>query len=439
MTAKVTVDGPCRRTLSFSVDRTELDSEVASQLAEIASRSNFKGFRKGKAPAALVARTHGASVREDARRKIMSKAFADAIKTHGLHPVGDPEMNLAELEDEKDGDFTFEFAIEVIPDIELALPERFGVDVTIPDLDDGMVDTELERLRERFGSIEEAEEGALVASGDILEGTATYVIDGVEIEPRSERPAFTKHNLVDGMLVEGSAEVFEGASLGDVIELAVELPAHFDPTEHAGKSATLKYTVDRHRLVVLPELDEELLGKLQVASVDELRTNIQNSLQGQRQAAVTDQANAAIEDQLLEAHSFELPSRLEARSIDRRVHEIAHRLVDQQGLSSEEGHHRAEEQREQIAESTRRSLRLAFLYSRIGAAHDLEAKVEEAVAQVRTLAQEQGQDPEAALQASVQEGWLGDVQEQLTNDKVRAWLRERTDVTEQAPPAAEAG
>ncbi|MFT7464017.1 MAG: trigger factor [Pseudohongiellaceae bacterium] len=438
MTAQLTVDGPCRCTLNFSIAREELDSAVNSRLAEIAKTTEFKGFRKGKAPTSLVARAHGESAREEAQRKLMGEAFASAVKEHKLNPVGDPEMNLQGLNEGEEGPLTFEFAIEVAPEIDLKLPENFDVTVTLPNIDEGMIDGEVERLLERFGKIEEAPEEALVTDEAILEGTVVYVIDDVELEPRSERPAFTKHDLVDGLRIEGSQTVFEGAKVSDTVDLAVELPDHFDPAEHAGKSATLRYTIDRHRLVVLPDLDEELLKNLGQESVEELRGNIRTGLDGQRQAAYDEQVNAGIENSLLDAHVFDLPERLEARSIDRQVHQVAHRMVDKDGLSSEEGHSRAEEQREQISDGTRRGLRLAFIYGHIADLEDLKASVEEALAQVRSLAQQQGKDPDESVQSAIQEGWFGDVQEQLSNDKVRTWLRERAKVTEQEPPAADA-
>jgi len=190
---------------------------------------------------------------------------------------------------------------------------------------------------------------------------------------------------------------------------------------------------------VLPELDESLLKQLGQETAEELRGNIRKGLEGQRQSAHDEQVNVGIEDKLLEAHVFELPERLEARSIDRQIHQVAHRMIEQQGLSSEEGHSRAEQERERISDGTRRGLRLAFIYSQIAGEQDLSASVEEALGQVRALAEQQGQNPDESVQSAIKEGWFGDVQEQLTNDKVRAWLRERAQVTEQAPPAADAG
>lgn len=436
MACTVTADGPCRRTLAFSIDRSVLDQEVDGRLEEIARTSRFKGFRPGKVPRDLVRKTHGAQLREEARRKVMGQAFREAVQEHELHPVGDPEMNLEVLKDEEGGAFEFEFAVEVIPDFELDIPEAFPVTVTLAQIDDAMVEREREALLERFATLEDAAEGAEVAQNDILEGTCVYVVDGDELEPRTERPVFTKHDLVDGLRQEGLAQAFLGQKQGDTVELEVELPAHFKPEEHAGKSATLRYTIDRHRLVKLPEVTEELLQQIGAESEDDLLQKIRQGLEGQRAQAYRSQVDAAIDADLLERHSFELPERLAAKTVDHKVHELAHKLMKEQGMSSEEGHEKAEEHRTDAEAATQKGLRLAFIVARLAKLHELGATAEETTEQVRTLAQAQGQDPDEALRASLQEGWINDVQEQLTQEKVRGFLRNLADVTEQTPDEA---
>ena len=180
------------------------------------------------------------------------------------------------------------------------------------------------------------------------------------------------------------------------------------------------------------------MGKLGVESEDDLRDKIRQGLEGQRAQAAQSQLDAAIDGELLEKHVFELPERLAAKTVDHKVHEVAHKMMKEQGLSSEEGHERAEERRPDIEAATQKGLRLAFIVARLAKQHELGATAEETTQQVRTLAQAQGQDPDEALRASFQEGWIGDVQEQLTQEKVRAWLRQRADVTETAPDAPDA-
>jgi trigger factor len=248
-----------------------------------------------------------------------------------------------------------------------------------------------------------------------------------------------EHGLVDGVQVPGASEVFTGKVKGATVELEATLPAHFKPTEHAGKDATIRFTISRHRLAVLPELDDpEFLKRLGVESVDDLRQRVRQGIESQRSQARTELVDKALERYLLERHEFELPERLLSKAIDRRVHEIAHQMMERQGLSAEDGHHKAEEKRAEVTSASREGLRLAFVLDRIARAHELRAGLQQAEDQVRALALEQQADPEALVAASRKEGWLGDVQEQLTRQAARGWLRERADVTEKEPEAAAA-
>lgn len=433
MSCNVTVDGPCRRTLNFSLERDALTRAVEARIDEIARTSRLKGFRPGKAPTALIRRTHGKAAAEEARRELMGKAFSEAVKEHKLRPVGDPVMNLQKLDEGDSGPVTFEFEVEVAPDISLALPERFAATVILPPIGDELVDSEVTRMRERFGRLEDAAEGAAIGSDDLLEGTVSFEVDGAVIATRSGRPAFLRHGLVDGVTVEGAAAAFEGHKLGDTVEVSATLPEHFEPKGHADAQASIRFVVERHRILVLPELQEEQFKAMGVENLEQLRERIQAALEGQRAQASASQVDRSVEDQLLAAHEFELPERLLARTIDKKVHELAHNMMERQKLSSEDAHHAADERRDEVVTNVRKGLALAFVLDAIARANDLGATIEESVAQVRALASREGADPDQTLAAAAREGWIADVQEQITQDKVRAWLRERVDVTEQAP------
>lgn len=435
MSCTVKVDGPCRRTLSFEIERRMLDDEIESRLGEIGRTTRFKGFRPGKVPTALVRRTHGKRVADEARRQVMGKAFAEAVKEHSLRPVGDPVMNLAALEEDTTGPLSFEFEVEVAPEFELVLPDRFAVTVELAAIDESMVDGEVKRLRERFGRLEEGAEGAAVGDDDLLEVSVVYEVDGEQVASRSERPVFLRHGLVDGIAIEGAAAAFTGRQVGDTVELQASLPERFEPKGWEGREASVKATIDRHRVLVVPELDQQALATLGVESEEQLRERVAAALEGQRNAARDGQIDRAVEQQLADSHEFELPERLLAKSIDHKVHELAHRLMKEQGLSSEDGHHTAEARRDEITEATRTGLRLAFLVDAIARNFDLAASVDEAIEQIRAVSSREGSDPDQTIASAIREGWLGEVQEQLSQEKVRAWLRGRVDVTETAPAA----
>jgi trigger factor len=326
--------------------------------------------------------------------------------------------------------------VEVAPEVSLVPLEKIPVTITLADVDATMVENEVQRFRQQGATLEPAPEGRAVDDESVLGTTVTYAVDGQTLEPRPERPVFPRHDIVDGLQLPGSGAHFRGKQLGDKVELEADLPAHFQPAEHAGRRAALAVTIDQHRVMVVPPLGEELLSRAGVATEAELRERIAEQLQAQRVRFRDEAVDRAVESWLVEQHPLELPAGMLSRAVERRVHEIAHKLMEEQGLDSEAGHGKAEAERERIAAGTQRALHASFVMAKIAREQSLAATAEEAEAQIRELAEAQKQDPAALLAEAHQQGWLNDVAAQVTEQKTREWLRARADVTEQQPPAA---
>ena len=406
-------------------------------MQSIARRAQFKGFRPGHTPVALVRKTYGKDVTEEARRALMSRAFDEAIREHKLHPVGEPELNLQALADDDKGPFTFELSVEVVPEFALKDLASIPVSITLPPVDEAMIGREVERFRQQSASLQDAPADEPAGDDSVLSATITYVVDGTSLEPRADRAVFVKHDLVDTINVPGAGASFRGAKPGEVVEVQADLPPHFEPAQYAGQHAVLRVAITGHRKVIVPPLSEELLAKAGLKTEDELRARIREALEQSRVQVRAEQVDRAVESWLVEQHPMPMPERLLAKVIDRRVHEVAHRLMEQQGLSAEDGHRQAEEQRERIVQGAQRSLHASFVLSRIAREQNLGASSAEAEEEVRQLARSQGQDPEQTVQQARSEGWLQDVAASVTEAKTREWLRGRAAVTETAAaPAA---
>ena len=436
MSCTLTVDGPCRRTLSFSIDRATVDAQVQAGLRDLAGRASFKGFRPGKVPLDVVRKTHGKAVAEDVRRALMSRAFQEAVSEHKLQPVGEPVLNLQELQDEQGGPFTFSLEIEVAPAFELGQLAGLPVSGELPVVDVGMVESEIEHLRRQGGSLADAPADAVAGPDSILTATLRYTAAGQELPPREERPIMPRHDIVDGFRAEGSGAAFLGRKPGEEVELQVTLPPHFEPAALAGQAATLRARIDAHRVAVPAPLDEAFFQRLGVPDGETLRLRVGQALEQQRAQVRDGLIDRAVERKLIELHPFELPERLVQKSVERRVHEVAHQLMERQGLDAEAGHREAEAQRQAIAARTRDAIHVSFVLSRIAQRENLAAGVDEAEAEVRRLAAEQQAQPDELVAASRREGWLADVAAQITEQKTRAWLRGQAHVTETAPASS---
>ncbi|HTE07055.1 MAG TPA: trigger factor, partial [Planctomycetota bacterium] len=424
----------CRRTLAFTVDRAALETEIERRVQAMAQRARFKGFRPGHTPIALVRKTYGKEAANEARQAVMTRAYQDAVAEHKLVPVSQPELKLDLLSDDDNGPFTFTLRVEVAPDIELKTLEDIPVTVTLADVNDAMVEGEVTRFQQQGATLEPAADDAAVSDDSVLNATIVYTVDGQAQEPRADRPVFPKHDIVDGVQVAGSGALFRGKKLHDTVELQADLPGHFQPAELAGKHASLAVTIDQHRLMVVPPLGPELLDRAGVANEAELREKIREQLDLQRVRFRDEAIDRALEAWLVEQHPVELPDGMLAKAIDRRVHEVAHKLMEDQGLDSETGHSRAEAERERIAEATRKALHASFLLAKVAREQSLAATMDETTAQMMELARSQNQDPAKLLEDARKEGWFNDVAAQVTEAKTREWLRAKAKVTEVAPP-----
>ena len=180
----------------------------------------------------------------------------------------------------------------------------------------------------------------------------------------------------------------------------------------------------------MPPISAELLERAGAKDEAELQARVRERLEDQRGRFREEQIDRALEGWLIEQHPLELPQRMTEKAIERRVHEYAHQLIEQQGLDSEAGHRNAEERREDIAAATRRSLHASFILSRIANTQNLGAVAEDVQREIGELAKVHDQDPKELLETSVKEGWINDLAMQLTDTKTRKWLREHADVTE---------
>src|SRR3954453_6128652 len=75
--------------------------EVQRRLTEAAGRMGrdirMPGFRKGKVPAPVVIQRIGRdAVLDEAVRGSLSRWYVDAIDDAGIHPVGDPDVDLGD-------------------------------------------------------------------------------------------------------------------------------------------------------------------------------------------------------------------------------------------------------------------------------------------------------------------------------------------------------
>ncbi len=313
------------------VAAAELERRMQSTARQLGRDLKMPGFRKGKVPPPVVIQRIGReAVLDETVRGTLGRWYLDAIDDAGIHPVGDPDVNVGDLP-EGEGPLTFTIEIGVRPTATLG--EYKGVEAPRrePGADDEAVDAEIEQLRERAARLETID--AEAGEGDFVVMDYLGTVDGEPFAGGEGRDQLIE--LGSGRLVPGFEEQLKGAKAGEERTLKIKFPDDYGAEELAGKDAEFAVTVYEIKRKDLPALDDEFAAE--AAGFDtlaELREDIAGKLREADEAKVDADFREAVLDAVAEQATVEVPEALvEARSRelwDRMLHSLSH-----QGISKE--------------------------------------------------------------------------------------------------------
>ena len=309
---------PTRVKLAVEVPFDELKPSLDEAYKAIGSQVRVPGFRPGKVPARIIDQRVGrAAVLEEAINKALPKAYSDAVRETGVKALGQPEIEVTDLQDNDHISFTAE--VDVRP--EIAVTGYDGLAVTVADaaVTDEEISEQLEELRARFGTLKGVERE--VRSGDFVSLDLTARVDGVEVEGGSAQGL--SYQVGSGSLIEGLDSAILGKSAGDTATFSSTLAFG----EHAGSAAEITAVVNSVKERELPEADDEFA---QLASefdtIDELKADLRARLDRVKVLGQGAEARDKVLEQLVSQTEVPLPESAVQAEIDWRQHDVVHQL-----------------------------------------------------------------------------------------------------------------
>mgnify|MGYP002969879194 CR=1 FL=1 len=267
--------------LQFSIDAEAFKKAVADVFKKEGKKYAVPGFRKGKAPRALIEKMYGADVfTYDAINELFPEAFEAAVKEAGVEPVGRPEVTV-DSADETNG-VTLTVKVAVKPEVKVGSYNGLTVEKTVHTVSDEAVEAELKRVQER-NARELTREGA-AENGDIADIDFEGFVDGVAFEGgKAEHYNLT---LGSGSFIPGFEDQLVGLKAGDEKDVVVTFPENYTK-ELAGKEATFKCKIHEVKETIKPELDDEFAKDVsEFDTLAALKKSIKADLAAKRQEAV---------------------------------------------------------------------------------------------------------------------------------------------------------
>ena len=263
---------------------------------------NIPGFRKGKAPKAIIEKYYGKGIWfEDAINACIPEAFESAVKEAGLDIVGQPQFDLVSDE----GDIVLKATGFVKPEVSIDGYKGIEVEKKVVEVTDADVDAEVERARKRNARTVEVTDRA-AAMGDIANIDYEGFVDGVAFNGgKGEGHDLT---LGSGQFIPGFEEQIVGKTIGEEFDVNVSFPEEYHAPELAGKPAVFKTKLNALKVEELPALDDEFAKDVsEFDTLDEYKADIKAKMAERNESNADIEVENAIADALAEKLVGEIP------------------------------------------------------------------------------------------------------------------------------------
>ena len=293
-------------TATFQVETDAAEFEGAVNGAYLKNKSSIyiPGFRKGKAPRAVVEGMYGHEVfYQDAMDELAPKAFDQGLKESGLRIVGAPAISDVKVTDERTVEYTFE--VTLYPEVTLGQYKGLSAQKDAVNVTDEDVDKELEAARKRSARILTVDDRE-ARMGD----TANIDFDGYLNGERFDGGKAEGHDLElgSGSFVPGFEEQVVGMKIGEEKDVNITFPQDY-VADLAGKDVVFKVKLNSLSTRELPELDDEFAKDVsEFDTLDEYKADIRAKQEKQQQELADNKFRSDIIRKACENMTVDIPA-----------------------------------------------------------------------------------------------------------------------------------
>ena len=307
-------------TLKITAPAAEVNAGYKKAVQKIADQANIPGFRKGKAPRAIIEMHYGKeAVKQEAFEIVANKAYSEALDQEKLIPVSDPKVEESTFEEGKDMELTIKVTLK--PEPELGEYKGLHVEKKEVEVTDEQVDAQIKDMMGRDAKMVVAEEGAVIEKGDFAIIDFAGTVDG---EPFSggEGKGYPLE-VGSNSFIPGFEDQLVGLSKGDSTDVEVTFPEDYFVKDLAGKKAIFKVNIQDVKRKELPELnDEYVASKTDFKTVEELRANYKERMQKAAEANAKAEYEHELIDLAVANAKFSVPEIMIEDKISQMVEEM---------------------------------------------------------------------------------------------------------------------
>ena len=331
--------GTARKIATVTFDADEIKNKENEACKEIGKIANIPGFRKGKAPAAVIRKRFSKELKDELTRKVSTDAYESILENKEIKVYSILKVDAGDPSSENGA--SVEVTVDLEPEFEIPDYENFEVTINPTDVSDEDIDNEINALRDQRASFDEVDRAA--KEGDYIKCSYEGELDGKPVaEILPDKPMYGKQTntweeagQAKGLGVDAIAQGVIGMKSGDKKHIEAPFEEDFEVEPLAGKTISYKLEVHEVREKKPPALNEEFFKSIKVENLEELKDRVLTDLETRKKRENQNAKRSQVTQKILDTPDFPLPQQAVEDESNSIFQSRAQRAI-QQGTKQED-------------------------------------------------------------------------------------------------------
>ncbi len=382
-----TLNEGLKRGYDILLSAAELQVKVDEKLEAARKDFQMKGFRKGKAPAALMKKMFGKSVLGEAMQETIDGAMKDHFDKSGDRPALQPDVKMTNDAWKEGDDVKVSMSYEALPVVPETDFSKLKLEKLVGEVDEASLDEALKNLAASANNFQPRKKGAKAKDGDqvVIDFNGTVGGEAFDGGTAEDYPLVLGSNS----FIPGFEAQLAGAKVGDEVSVKVTFPETYGAKNLAGKDAVFACVVKDVKEPKPAEIDDELAKKFGAEDLAALKGQISERLSEEYAGAARQVQKRKLMDALDKLVSFELPPSL----VKAEAEQVAHQLWHEENPDVHDHSHAHVDPTPEHLKLAERRVRLGLLLAEVGTKAEItvtDQEMQQAV--IRQARQYRGQE-----------------------------------------------
>ena len=407
--------GPCKKHVRVQVPRSDLEYFYEDSVKELVTSAAVPGFRTGHVPRKLVEKRFRKEVGNQVRQKVLMQSLQQLGEDYKLDAINEPDLDIEALVLPEEGDFTYEFDVEVRPEFDL--PNYAGLTIKRPMrvITDEEVQAYLENYLAQFGQLVPLEGAA--EPNDFVLANLRFESSGKELSRADDQKIRIRPVLrFADAAIDGFDKLMQGVRPGDHRDAQTTISVEASAIELRGEPVTIHFDITDVQRLRLPELNQEFLDQLEVESEAALRHELRQVLERQVTYEQRQATRVQVLEQITASADWDLPESMVKRQVDNALRREIFEM-QQAGFTDEQIRARQNELLQNQISTTRQALKEHFVLDKIATQEKLEVTPQDKDIEIAYMAMQRGESPRRVRARLEKVGLIENLEAQILERK----------------------